>query len=277
MSTYLGRLVNRLIQPEAEIQPRLPGLFEPSPLRTEMVGLEAAADASTPRVKASQGDAEEAESALQAESRPGDWQARQISSTQLSAPEKIGTKRSEPAQLAPPETQAFAAPEQLEPSPVEAQAASVPAAALSAVPADSSSENAGRDAPKEAARRDILHVSGAPAEARGARPEAILPHPADMKPVQPVENHPAEPLSTPTQPIQTRLATPASSAPKPAIPHIQPAQAEPGDAPQIHVTIGRIEVRAANPPPAAPRKAAIQHRPVVSLEAYLKRRQGDSK
>ena len=44
------------------------------------------------------------------------------------------------------------------------------------------------------------------------------------------------------------------------------------DPPIVRVTIGRIEVRAASAPPAAPRKSAPRSEPKLTLDAYLKAR-----
>jgi len=60
-------------------------------------------------------------------------------------------------------------------------------------------------------------------------------------------------------------------APTPAISLLQPSPKEP---PAIHVTIGRVEVRAVAPSVAAP-KPAPQYAPKLSLEDYLKRRNGE--
>jgi hypothetical protein len=57
----------------------------------------------------------------------------------------------------------------------------------------------------------------------------------------------------------------------PAVSLLQPSLKE---APAIHVTIGRVEVRAVTPPVAAP-KPAPKSAPKLSLEDYLKRRNGE--
>jgi hypothetical protein len=63
-------------------------------------------------------------------------------------------------------------------------------------------------------------------------------------------------------------------------PHIEQTNkviAEPAakirEAPPIRVTIGRVEVRAIMAPPASPR-AVRRPRPALSLEDYLKQREG---
>jgi hypothetical protein len=274
MSAYLERLVNRLIQPEAGIQPRLPGLFEPGSRQARATGPELDADASASRTETLQGKADEAEFPINAVILAEPSPKRPISPVQPPSVEQPGLKPSQPIRPATPESREMAAPEPSQQPPGEAQATLTGAAASHSLPAESTLD----DPPKGTiSMRKITGLHEPLTAAREALPEALLTHPADIKLMQPPEEHPVEPLLKPTQPIQTRLATPPSNAPKPAIPLIQPAQSEPGEAPQIHVTIGRIEVRAANPPPSAPRKAAARQGPVVSLDAYLKRRQGGSK
>jgi hypothetical protein len=71
------------------------------------------------------------------------------------------------------------------------------------------------------------------------------------------------------QPAPPRLAT-LDSKPD-LVPDTPPA-------PEIHVSIGRIEVRAVMPPVAqTPRASAPANRPALSLEAYLEQRRGNSR
>jgi len=63
-----------------------------------------------------------------------------------------------------------------------------------------------------------------------------------------------------------------------ARPQVKPVARAPKElvetpAPQVHVTIGRIEVRAA-PPPPQPARPARASSPVMSLDEYLKQRRG---
>ncbi|MEM1053944.1 MAG: hypothetical protein AAGI52_00340 [Bacteroidota bacterium] len=44
----------------------------------------------------------------------------------------------------------------------------------------------------------------------------------------------------------------------------------PEPVPTIHVTIGRVEVRAVTPPPPTPRRQAERPAPVISLDEFLK-------
>lgn len=118
----------------------------------------------------------------------------------------------------------------------------------------------------------------------------------------PAQQHPAKPLPpTPkaetvqeTPPIQhaikveTRVASPAQTPPPPqpsvtrqarqstAMPPSQSLTAEPApQPPAIRVTIGRVEVRAVQPPePFLPRPRPAMRMPAVSLDDYLRRRNG---
>ncbi len=277
MSAYLERLVNRLIQPEAGIQPRLPGLFEPGPLRSEATRLRSGAAISALRTEEAPGEAEEVGFPMEAEPLSDHAPKRPISATQLFPSEQAEPQPPQPVQPATPGSRDLSALQQPQRFPGEAHAAPSVAPEFEALPAAPPVESFVRETPQEAARKDVPDAPGTPAEGRAALPAAMRSLPADIKPAQQLEGNPAERHPALTRPILTRLASQEDRAPEPAIPQAQPIQAGNGAAPQIHVTIGRIEVRAANPPPAAPRKAAARQGPAVSLEDYLKRRQGGSK
>jgi hypothetical protein len=277
MSAYLERLVNRLIQPEAEIQPRLPGLFEPGPLRAEATGLQAGAPISAPGTEKAPGEAEEVGYPIEAEPLSDDLPKRLISATQFSPTVQAEPQPLQPVQPATPESQDLSARQPPQWFAREAYAAPFVVPEFHALPAAPPIESFVRETPKEAARKDVPNAPGTPAEGRAGLPAAIRSHPADIKEVHHLEGNSVERLPAPARPILTRLASAEDSASEAAIAQVQPIQAGTSVAPQIRVTIGRIEVRAANPPPAAPRKAAARQGPVVSLEDYLKRRQGGSR
>ncbi len=90
-----------------------------------------------------------------------------------------------------------------------------------------------------------------------AAPTTSFPGPVTA----PVPSSPAPPLLSPpsTPPSVSSVASPESS---------------PAPAPSIQVTIGRVEIRAAPPPPAPARPAASApaRRPALPLEEYLRRR-----
>jgi hypothetical protein len=96
----------------------------------------------------------------------------------------------------------------------------------------------------------------------------VQPAPATVVPqVQPL---PPAPII-----VKPRLV-PAPPAPAPPSAAIQPAPALPEPAPIIQVTIGRIEVRA-TPPSAQPARAARAGGPAMSLDEYLRTRNGGSR
>jgi hypothetical protein len=65
---------------------------------------------------------------------------------------------------------------------------------------------------------------------------------------------------------------PPLAQPPPALP--APGEIAEPNAPSINVTIGRIDVRAVMPQTPAPVRAAARPRPALSLEDYLKQREG---
>lgn len=94
------------------------------------------------------------------------------------------------------------------------------------------------------------------------RPGQLAPQPAAAAP--PVVRAPPVPLpATPVAAKPARVRHSADSQPNAV-------------APAIHVTIGRVEVRAVQAPPAAPR-AARPAAPRLSLEEYLQPRSGGTR
>ena len=117
-----------------------------------------------------------------------------------------------------------------------------------------------------------------PADIRPAIPGAAIP--VSARPSHPLKPEAAEiiPRDGISRPAEPENPGPAAAKPQilpPAIPAPPPDRlpAQPSSAPPIHITIGRIEVRAnyaaAPSPPPAPRAS-----PVTSLEDYLKQRGG---
>jgi hypothetical protein len=89
----------------------------------------------------------------------------------------------------------------------------------------------------------------------------------------PSEDRPAIPPAAPQPPLPRSVVVPAvttKSAPlKPVL--LEPSGPAPA-APVVHVTIGRVEVRAAAPAPAQRKPRPSE--PRLDLEAYLRRREG---
>lgn len=101
---------------------------------------------------------------------------------------------------------------------------------------------------------------------------SVTPPPAPQPPAAPQSRNPADSAAAPGMPQrvvpqQTRLALRPVSLP----PVAPAASTKPSAAPTIQVTIGRIEVRATHPSPAAPKKAPSKPA-AMSLEDYLKQR-----
>ena len=92
-------------------------------------------------------------------------------------------------------------------------------------------------------------------------------HPAPVKPQAAPVPQPQAPRRAPPQP-QTPAITRVSLAPSP-----QPQAAPPTPAP-IEITIGRLEIRATQSTPAAPRPRTSPRGPALGLDAYLRQRGG---
>lgn len=97
-------------------------------------------------------------------------------------------------------------------------------------------------------------------------PTAMRPQPSEAPSASP-----SLPLLKPDSPaLNPPLAPPLRPSPIP--PMISPPQPDKPAAPTIQVTIGRIEVRATPPPPPAKKSAPAT--PQLSLETYLRQRNG---
>jgi len=109
-------------------------------------------------------------------------------------------------------------------------------------------------APREAAARARREAPGDSVEAARPAPEprpepVVAPPPPRMR-----DREPEAPLPAPAHLRAERPTAPARPASPPA-------------APQVQITIGRVEIRAATPAQPAPRRT-----PAMSLEDYLARR-----
>jgi hypothetical protein len=99
------------------------------------------------------------------------------------------------------------------------------------------------------------------------RPEAVIQQPRP-KPASPQ----VEPASLQTPRVPPAVQSPGTFRPKASDPQATP----PGQPTTIQVTIGRIEVHAA-PPPAATGSRKSRSTPLMSLEDYLKQRNGEKR
>jgi hypothetical protein len=93
------------------------------------------------------------------------------------------------------------------------------------------------------------------------RPAAVTRRDVDAA-TKPVREHPVQPLHTVVRPA---VATPG--APRPA------SRRERAAEPSVHITIGRVEVKATQETSAPPRKQP-NRRPAMSLDDYLRTRSG---
>jgi hypothetical protein len=137
-------------------------------------------------------------------------------------------------------------------------------------------------APPAAAQQIVRPVSESPSgEADAVRPIGARGAPSPTAP--PAQSTPGrnEPESA-TAPGPARLTKVVAPAPA-TIPRISPAPSNPERARRadsassprpIHITIGRIEVRAVHPPPEPVRHRPAPAAPKISLEEYLKQRNG---
>jgi len=253
MPDYFRHLVERSLQPQAVVQPRLAGRYEPlqpgGPAWN--AGMEAGVEteAQAPVDARSQGRREQA--------APAPLDAPAPASRLSPPPEKTpGVLPAPPASLAvasQPAAGPRSAPALPPEPPPPSQPAPAPLASMITV---------------EAARE------GPPLAVQPAarRPEAPGPEAAS-----PLGDHAPRPESPPAPPrleLKPVLAPPPPPGQPERLPQPpQPPASEP--APVVNITIGRIEVRAAQPanPEAAVRKTRSTP-PVMSLEEYLKRRNG---
>jgi hypothetical protein len=77
------------------------------------------------------------------------------------------------------------------------------------------------------------------------------------------------PAAAPSPAATPMLATPQVTLPEPA-----PAQPQ---LPDVHISIGRVEVRAAAAPPRPAQREAPARSETLSLDAYLSRRNGSAR
>jgi len=179
-------------------------------------------------------------------------------------------------------------------------APSLPAARL--VPDDQTdaSEYVSAQAPRGRDDRSTAGADRSVAASHADAPGAAVPPPASRLPLisaRPTQETDTSPLPTPASPppgsarrvaveplVQRAMqGTPAGPAnphspapvmPAPQLPPSQTAQPASRPAPAIHVTIGRVEVRAHFASPPAPSAPPPRPTSVLSLDDYLKQRDG---
>jgi hypothetical protein len=290
MGDYLSNLVAKSLNRTEGVQPRTRSLFEPLPnTRGRSPGF----------VPGLEQDREQARGDVVTGSvRQGEWALRRAEATSCatSAPLRGGSWQ----------TAQQDSPERVQEPRVQAPALALPAAAVQPVgnPAGEPGPGAARDMPSwrpvpglefagGALGRRGPEVAGRPAleplvreqvverivapELRGTANGGELHteragvdgslrlHSDSRQPEAAIDHHPSLAVGRVVVQPQVQLA-PHS---EPAIPASVPSTAEVEPAPAIHVSIGRIEVRAT--PPAVPAQKPRSAPPVMSLDDYLKR------
>ncbi len=268
MSDYLNLLAARLSGAALTIQPRLPARFEP-PARP--LNLEGA----LPDLFAQPGKNEE--------------QVKEAASTPIRLPVQpsapalldqtpLAQKPERPPSRVEPASQPAARPL---PGPAEPEVTARPAEKIKSEPVRPVSRPTEAPAP-ETRRPEATPVRQA-IEVQVSRASlSLAPLPAIL-PVDQLEAAAQQPLKNPVAPLvqpaslQLPRLQPAVSLPMQAAPPVSAHPETPaGHATTIQVTIGRIEVHAAPPPAiAGPRKS--RSAPVMSLEEYLKQRNGEKR
>jgi len=295
VTDFLSRLVERATGEPVGLQRRHPALFEPPALASGLTRGEPEHSPSEPHLVEAHEERVVSTPAEAFHERPSVMRATPFLPLRPAGPSASHTVReAEPGEDTPrdvtspvrhPRTEAASAeglrlpprrtvqPEAIAELPVASRGArkqAVPADALGSVEPHRSSPR-----PAEPAQRSEPPLTP-------ARP-ALVPPPSQLQPTvgdtgpRAARSEIDRPDQSPAQP-----ATPPPFAPLPRheIPRVRPAaavtqQRQPGP-PTIHVTIGRVEVRAVPPPPVATRPQRPTG-PRLSLDDYLKLRAGGGK
>jgi hypothetical protein len=97
-------------------------------------------------------------------------------------------------------------------------------------------------------------------------------HPVPLK-IPSLRNSPPIDLSATTEPHVTRPNTRSTSPPLKPLTQRMPPLTEPAQTTEVHISIGRVEVRAVSEQPASPPTSKPQSEPeIMSLDAYLAQR-----
>ena len=267
MNDYLAHLAARVLAPEPAIRPRALSLFEPAP-----AGSAAPGEPAMETRGADRGDASAVDSPLEVKAKAeqpvraqGDVRGERSREREMGSE---SARRIQNSELPDPEIRV-----ELPTSKVAILPAAVPVASivpLPVAPPDREADRPLKNGARSAASPDAHERANAapePVRPRIAAAEDRAPAAIEAAPIAPI-------FPTPT----TRSQTPESAA-LVAAPLRLPAQRAMGTAPAenpppvIHVTIGRLEIRAIVPPAAAPR-AHPKRADASSLEDYLRKRSG---
>lgn len=280
MSDYLAHLAERALAPKAEIRPRALSLFEPEPVSSDP-GADAFAESREPvreegtwsaDADAVSGSDREAEVRPRRPAVPGEalpeppTPARYPLQGILVPPVE---ERSWPDEFPLPRTEpACSSPEKLAETPKRrSRAADVSRhAATPHIPAEP--EPPERNAAPSAPRK-----SGSQADSDSPRRTA----PSEIAAKAPEPEHQADRTEASERTIEItprpqHPTEPAVIVPLPPTPWVEISPASKAAPPAIHVTIGRLEIRATTPAPGKPqpKRTATES----GLEEYLRRRSG---
>lgn len=282
MSAYLARLVRSGGGGAADVRPRLPSIFEP-------IGRGAVLTPIDHRLDDEIGPDVERPSAHPGVARSTDQQHR----APAASPAGSERRRARPEPGRPPNEVVGIAEPRVRGVPEPGDRVEPPRGIERLAPAEAARSAADPEGSQAGAIEETRQVVAPSPPTSATMPqEPPLPVPApdarpprDPVPVADVDRPPALPRSRP--PTASQIA--ADRRPEPAV-SIQPASIPPispvvgsrrlrmagsADPPIVRITIGRIDVRAV--PPDAPtevKKPPARHRPAMSLEDYLKRRNG---
>ncbi|HEY2714256.1 MAG TPA: hypothetical protein VGI60_17230 [Chthoniobacterales bacterium] len=281
MSDYLGNLITRTLSADAFVRPRLPSLFETSPVdHSASLELEQAGVSSTPPTPLpapqSHSTKSEAEQEVISESPPATARldaARKIQLAILSPTESVLTQ-SAPAtpvtqSFEPEMTSVVKSPEKenqyankiREPSPDDL-VQSPPDPLVKSHPVPIRAEAIAADSRKRSSPAE--QVDGEAPNLRDNK-EAISIAPRST------ENSEPEFSSLPKPAVRIEKARTVKAI-VPAIRNVPHAPSTPAQvAPAINVTIGRVEIRATTPR-SSPQRAQPKSSKVLSLENYLRQR-----
>ncbi len=249
MSDFLTNLLNRSLGASAALRPRLPGRFEAQGSPANAVPGEPLAPPAN-AAPVSRAPATEAPNAHTSEPH------------HTAAPEHVQKLLVPPDPTRPREAAASKAP----PAPEGPRAHAQPTPEIVARVERMLEQPGAEPRPRDKAPAQLAQEGGE-RETVTAPPDA----PGESRAVQPAREAvaPAPPIPTPIAP-QVRVAQPPA---EPRLAEAAPASA----APRISVTIGRIDVRAVAPPLPAARSRLARPAPALSLDDYLKRREGGNR
>lgn len=271
MSDFLATLVARSLSArplQATVQPRLPSRFEPDDSTPPPLLLETTGESSAPPAPAAVAPAPRFEPVP-------NWRA---------VAEPAPVLRPSPAPLAQPvdsETRSARAPRRdhggESTADVATAAAPPPATASSRVRVKPVVEHPPTPAPEVESRASAATVSPAPPVAAIATPAPAARDAHDIRDTRDDHDdsasawptsHPGR-LADPPRVVPSVVARPVAHEARPARVFATPPSAPPPP-PVVHVTIGRLEIRAT--PVGEPARAHVTPPPPMTLEAYLARR-----